>query len=410
MTITMNDSHLGSITEMQTFLKGSHALTFEGAHLKEQYQWVEGTLRRFRYLSLKKKEKSVLKEYLMKMTGKSDAQMTRLIARYRQFGNIFVGGRGRHRFPAKYTPVDIALLVKTDNAHERLSGPATKRICVREYAEFGKKEYVKLKDISVSHIYNLRGKRQYQSASLTYTKTQAVQMPIGERKKPDPQGRPGSIRVDTVHQGDKEGDKGVYHINLVDEVVQWEIVIATEKISEAYLEPVLVEALRQFPFHIVNFHSDNGGEFINKVVAKLLNKLLIAQTKSRSRHCNDNALVESKNGSVIRKHMGRMYIHQKHAGRITKFYREYFNIYLNYHRPCGFATEKKDGKGKIRKVYDIYQTPFEALRAHSEASRFLKKGVTLEKLDVLAKEKSDTECAEEMQEAKRKLFQSFRNS
>ena len=62
--------------------------------------------------------------------------------------------------------------------------------------------------------------------------------------------------------------------------------------------------MEQFPFPILGFHSDNGSEFINHTVAKLLNKLLIEQTKSRPRHSNDNGLVERKNGAVIRKHMG----------------------------------------------------------------------------------------------------------
>jgi transposase InsO family protein len=58
------------------------------------------------------------------------------------------------------------------------------------------------------------------------------------------------------------------------------------------------------PFPIRGFHSDNGSEFINQTLARLLNKLLIEQTKSRLRHSNDNGLVETKNGAVIRKHMG----------------------------------------------------------------------------------------------------------
>jgi transposase InsO family protein len=50
--------------------------------------------------------------------------------------------------------------------------------------------------------------------------------------------------------------------------------------------------LDAFPFVIKGFHSDNGSEYINKRVAKLLEKLLIEFTKSRARHTNDNALAE----------------------------------------------------------------------------------------------------------------------
>ena len=99
------------------------------------------------------------------------------------------------------------------------------------------------------------------------------------------------------------GIKGLYHINAVDEVSQFEIVCAVEKISERYLIPVLEQLLDQFPFIILGFHADNGSEYINRHVVKLLKKLLIELTKSRARHANDNALVESKNGSIIRKHL-----------------------------------------------------------------------------------------------------------
>ncbi len=140
-------------------------------------------------------------------------------------------------------------------------------------------------------------------------------------------GRPGYLRVDTVHQGDLDGVKGVYHINAVDEVTQWQMIGATEKISEAWLKPVLEAILEQFPFQIRGFHSDNGSEFINHTVAAMLNKLLIEQTKSRPRHSNDNGLVESKNGAVIRKHMGFDHIASAHAEAIPdSFYKDYFKI------------------------------------------------------------------------------------
>lgn len=124
----MNDSRLGSITGIAEFLKGSDTLSFVGISKKEQCEWIGETLTRFRYFSLRKKDKSVIKSYLMKMTGRSDAQMTRLIKRKRVFGVVLPSSTARHSFPTIYTPEDIGLLIATDNAHHRLSGPATKRI------------------------------------------------------------------------------------------------------------------------------------------------------------------------------------------------------------------------------------------------------------------------------------------
>lgn len=407
MTLKMTDSHMVSISQIKEFIKVSKGIEFRGAKRQEKYKWIEEVLLRFRYFTLRKKEKSVLKNYLIKMTGFSDAQLTRLIAKKRKTGKIPADTTKRHCFPKKYAPEDVARLIETDNAHNRLSGPATKRIFERMYKIFKDSRFVRLKDISVAHIYNLRETRQYLSWTRFFTKTRPSTVNIGERRKPNPQGQPGYLRVDTVHQGDMEKEKGVYHINLVDEVTQWEIVGAVEKISEYYLQPILELALEQFPFRIKGFHSDNGSEYINKVVTQLLNKLLIHQTKSRARHCNDNALVEGKNGAIVRKHIGYMHIPRTYAAALNEFYRNYLNPYLNYHRPCGFATLKVDRKGKEKKVYDVYRTPYEALKSHPRASEFLKEGLTFEKLDTIAYEKSDNECAAQMQKAKEELFKNL---
>ena len=182
----------------------------------------------------------------------------------------------------------------------------------------------------------------------------------------------------------------------------------TARISEAWLEPVLAALLRQFPFPILGFHSDNGSEFINQTVARLLNKLLIEQTKSRPRHSNDNGLVETKNGAVIRKHMGYGYIHAEHAEPIQHFYSAHLNPYLNYHRPCAQADIEVDEKGRQRRHYRRYQTPLETLLALSPPAPALRQGLTIAALQRIAATLSDTEAAQRMQQAKGKLFERLR--
>jgi transposase InsO family protein len=193
--------------------------------------------------------------------------------------------------------------------------------------------------------------------------TQPRHVGIGERSKPEPENQPGFLRVDTVHQGQRDGAHGVYHINAVDTVTQWEIVGCVETISERHLIPVLEAILHQFPFTIMGFHCDNGSEFINHTVAQLLNKLLIEFTKSRPSRTTDNAQVEGKNGAIVRKHIGYGHIPAEHAALFQKFYTAHLNPYLNYHRPCGFATIQKGKRGKRRRVYKVgnYRTPFEKL-------------------------------------------------
>ena len=410
MTIRMSDKNLVTLQQLEAFTHASRHVVFTGASRKEKYQWIDDLLVRFFYFTLRKRDKIIVRRYLMKVTGYSDAQVTRLIRKKKKIKHILATpSPTRSTFPTIYTTDDVARLIETDEAHGRLSGPATKKLFQRAYEIFHDERFIRLKDISVSHLYNLRGRRQYVSHATTWTKTRPTTVPIGERRKPSPEGKPGYIRVDSVHQGDQDKEKGVYHINLVDEVTQWELVGCVEGISEAFLAPLLEMLLKQFPFRLIEFHSDNGSEYINYVVAKLLNKLTIAQTKSRPRKSNDNALVEGKNGSVIRKHMGHAHIPRHHAQAINAFYQTHFNTYVNYHRPSGYATEQIDRRGKIQRVYDTWETPYGHFIGLPNAQQFLKSGITFNDLECIALEVSDSKCATMMQKAKLELFKSFRS-
>jgi transposase InsO family protein len=187
------------------------------------------------------------------------------------------------------------------------------------------------------------------------------------------------------------------------------VVATCERISEAYLLPVLQDLMEQFPFEILGFHSDNGSEYINKTVATLLEKMRIEQTKSRSRHSNDNALAESKNGSVVRKAFGYSHIPQRFASVINAFCREHLNPYVNLHRPSQFAREVVDDKGKVRKTYpqELIQTPLNKLASLSEVDKFLRPGTTMEQLQSQAKAQTDLDAASAMNVARLKLFDLF---
>jgi len=298
VSIRMDDAEKLSLEAIYLFVAGSEEIRFEAQDRQQLYGWLERVLVEHEYAQQGKAARGLLRRYLAKMSGLSRAQVTRLIARYTASGRVRVTVYRRRRFPPLYTRADIELLASVDEAHETLSGPATRRILEREVQLYGRQEYARLAAISVAHLYNLRKSQRYRERLLNYTRTRPTTNSIGERRKPQPQGQPGFLRLDTVHQGDQPegGEKGVYHINAVDEVSQWQVVGSTPRISEAYLEPVLEHMLRQFPFRILGFHTDNGSEFINKTVAALLNKLLIAQTKSRPRQSGDNGLVETELG------------------------------------------------------------------------------------------------------------------
>ena len=410
VNIRMHEAEKLSLEAIGCFIAASQEIQFEAEDRQQLYGWVERVLVEQEYAQQGKAARGLLRRYVERMTGLSRAQVTRLIARYTATGRVVATVYRRRRFPERYTRADIELLATVDEAHETLSGPATRRILQREFDLYGKPEYARLATISVAHLYNLRHRQRYRERLLNYTKTRPTTVQIGERRKPQPNGQPGFLRLDTVHQGDGPEGKGIYHINAVDELTQWEVVLATPRISEAWLMPLLESILQQFPFVILNFHSDNGSEFINKTVAQLLEKLLIEQTKSRPRKSGDNGLVETKNGWIIRKHIGYGYLAQTQADPIDRFYREYLNPYLNYHRPCAQADVEIDQKGRKQVRYKRYQTPLETLSLLDKPEQYLRDGRSLKALQRVAAAISDTDAAQRMQKAKTKLFDSPRQT
>lgn len=408
ITINMDTSRIKSVAELRNLNRALEPVDLQSASIEERYRFLEDAARKFRYASLRltKKAKREVISFCVKVTGLSRVQVKRLLCRFVETGHVLRQDYARHKFPTFYTTDDVALLLKADNASLRLAGPSMVHTFWRMSEVYGKVNYDRLSKISVSHLYNLRDTRQYQSHSLTISGTKPVSIGIGKRMKPQTDGKPGYIRVDTVHQGDLGKVKGVYYINLVDEVTQWEVVACVPDISELCLESVLDACLALFPFFILGFHSDNGGEYINYTVARLLSKLKAKQTKSRSRRTNDNALVEGKN-VIIRKHFGHAHIPKKFAGLIDRYLKDWLVPYLNFHRPCAFATDYVDKNGKVKKKYDKRMTPLEKLKTVPNVEKYLKPRVTLVSLEKEERKMDDVTFAELKEIERGKLFKSL---
>jgi len=417
----MDEAKLRTIAQLQEFLNATQEIKFTGApgqDDQQRYEHISRVLKRLAYCGLGKADRGVVLAYLRRTSAYSRAQLTRLVGRWESNRLATVPltkryGRPAVPFARKYTSADIELLVQMDRANKDVCGPAIVHLLRRAFCVYGDQRYERLSKLSVSHLYNLRKSTGYQALRSHFTKTRTVCNPIGVRKAPRPNGRAGWVRIDSVHQGDLDGIKGVYHITCVDAVSQWQVQACVQGISEAFLLPVLEMVIDQFPFQIEGFHSDNGSEYVNHRVATLLEKLRIEQTKSRSRHSNDNALAESKNASVVRKHMGYSHIPQKYAKPINAFYQGVFNGWLNMHRPCLFATEVVSDKGKVKKVYKNKdaKTPLECLVLLDKSGLVnFKSATTLQSLLDQAKEKTDLQAAQEMQKAKTELFALFNKS
>ena len=197
----MQEAEKLSLEEIRGFVGASARIRFEGHDRGQIYGWVEGMLVQQEYARQGKIARGLLRRYVEKITGLSRAQVTGLIGRYVASGQVKPSVYLRRRFPQRYSRADIELLVQVDEAHETLRGPATRRILEREHQRYGKPEYARLATISVSHLYNLRKSRSYRERRLHYTKTRPTVVGMGERRRPDPQGQPGYLRLDTGASG-----------------------------------------------------------------------------------------------------------------------------------------------------------------------------------------------------------------
>ncbi|MBN8479230.1 MAG: transposase family protein [Burkholderiales bacterium] len=408
MIVTLHTDRLTRLEQIERFLDGTAEVAFQAPRPAERRDWIAQMLGDFHYARRPRQERGLLLRYLVKVTGYSPAQTKRLVRQFAVLHHL----RDRRGPPARpfarrYTLADQQALAELDALHGNLSGPATRLLAERAFRLFGEARYQRLATISVAHLYNLRRATGYRRArGAIPTKTASTVNTIGQRRRPDPDGQPGYVRIDSVHQGDLDDVKGVYLINAVDSVTQFQFVAAVERISENYLLPVLHALLARFPFVLRGFHADNGSEYINHRVAELLAKLNIELTKSRPRHSNDNALAETKNGAIVRKHLGYAHIPGHFAASVNAFTLDVLSPYLNFHRPCFFPLTITDHRGRQRKVYRAQDmmTPFDKLVSLPDASSCLKPGLTLDALHTAARALSDSHAARALNLARATLF------
>lgn len=186
-----------SLEQMKALVESSRAVRFSIEGREALYSLMVRVLKKQRYGELSREQRGIVRGFLAKVTGRSRAQVTRLIGQWMEGRTIQSKRLSRRRFPTRYKEEDARLLAEVDAAHEDLSGPAVRRILRREYEVFGRQEYQRLASISVSHLYNLRRSKAYRKVRVRVEHTRASQVNIGERRKPQPLGRPGYLRVDT---------------------------------------------------------------------------------------------------------------------------------------------------------------------------------------------------------------------
>jgi transposase InsO family protein len=402
MVIDMNLLKLRTLSQLRAFLTSTQALDFATlCDTAACYAHVAQTVKSFSYAQLGRADRSLVLRYLERTSGYAGAQVKRLVARV-LCGEVLVRRyvAPRTAYAKRFTDQDIALLAQIDRAFDTLSGAATTHVLWRQWHVYGDVRFERLSTLSVSHLYNLRNSARYERERVYRSKTTSSPRcsQIGERRPPRPQGHAGHIRIDSVHQGDFDGIKGVYHINAVDIVTQWQVVVCTEHIGHSFMRTVVELLIEQFPFTLRGIHADNGTEYINERMLELMESARIELTKSRPRRSTDNALVEGKNGAVVRKMFGFKHIARSKAGLINEFNREHFNPLNNLHRPSLFASLEDDPRkpGRILRRYYAKdaQTPLEKLASLPAALRHLKAGVRIKALLAQAATQSDLQAAQ----------------
>ncbi|WP_342316373.1 transposase family protein [Lysobacter sp. FW306-1B-D06B] len=413
MIINLDESRIRTIDGVRAVLDGTRSFDFTPAACRfERYEWITAVLVRLDYRGLKRVDRGRVRRYLQHLSGFSRAQITRAVQRWLTFKPLCRPlCRPANAFARRYTAADLDALAEVEREYGRLSGPATVVVLRRMYQLYGDERFVRLQHLSASHLYNLRRSVAYQARHTMRAKTRPDRKAaaIAARRAPAPDNRPGFIRIDSVHQGDFRGRWSVYHINAVDCVTQWQVVATVPSLKREHMLPTMRAMLAQFPFEIRGFHSDGGSEYVNYEVAQMLDDARIDFTRSRPRRCNDNALVEAKNGVVVRRQFGYSYIPAERAEQFNAFCEDHLNPFLNLHRPCLFGTEVPDTRkpGRLRRVHrsEDVQTPLQKLASLSNANRFMRPGITVETLQQQAMQMTDLDAARGVRAAREAMMQ-----
>ena len=211
MIVTLQTQAIQTLEQVRAFVVGAEPVSFTLVDRPSAHAWMADTLKRFGYAHASRADRGVLRRYLAKVTGQSRAQITRRITQFLAAGRIEDRrGSPAAPFARRYTDADIRLLAEIDALHHTLSGSTTRKLCERAFKLHGDARFERLATISNGHLYNLRSHKTYRSVRGSFDKTRPVKNTIGERRKPASHGCPGYLRVDSVHQGDMDGVKGVY--------------------------------------------------------------------------------------------------------------------------------------------------------------------------------------------------------
>jgi hypothetical protein len=186
--------------------------------------------------------------------------------------------------------------------------------------------------------------------------------------------RPGFVEIDLVaHCGESTAGKYLETLDVVDVATGWCECIVPQNQGQQAIFAALLEIRRRFPVPLLGIDSDNDGAFINEHLKRYCDEEKVTFTRSRPYKKNDQAHVEGKNWTAVRQYVG----YARYEGKLARLtlnevYKD-LRLYINVFQPMMKLKEKIRVDGKVKKVYDVAQTPYQRVLASPDVSEEAKK-------------------------------------
>lgn len=173
---------------------------------------------------------------------------------------------------------------------------------------------------------------------------------------------PGFIQIDLVgHEGGDNNGHFYYSLDAVDIATGWTETVTVRSKGEQIVAAGLEELWLRFPFHIAGIHSDNGSEFINHHLFRWADTHKISFSRGRASHSNDQAHVEEKNWSVVRRNVGYYRYDKPRELDLLNQLWPLVSIQVNLFLPQQKLISKTRHGAKITKRHDTATTPINRL-------------------------------------------------
>jgi len=337
-----------------------------------------------RYRKSSKKEKIVLLDELIQLTGYNRFYAARVLRRKELLGYLNIAGKrvkylASKRKRKKQRFYDEEVRSSLQELWEEADSICSKRLApflaefisvMEKYGEItlDPKVREKLLTISAATIDRLlapiRKKQQIKGRSTTRPGS-LLKKKIPVRTYSDwDDTRPGFFEVDLVsHDGGTLRGDVIQSLNFTDIATGWMEMTAVKNKAQRWVFAGIKEIRKRLPFPILGFDSDNGSEFINDQLLRYCEKEQITFTRSRPYRKNDSCYIEQKNWSVIRRTVGYgRYDTDTELCLLNKLY-GFLRLYVNFFQPVRKLVQKERIGSRIIKRYDVAQTPFRRVLA-----------------------------------------------